>query len=300
MIILLLIIFAFALFFFPRVRLVVLHPFRTLINGVVDFYFYVKNRAWNVCPPGEITVYSGLFGKGKTLSMVHQLRRIYSRYDGKRCAVHSGPLKVNKVLFLSNINLKFCDYQPFTSMQQFVDLCQAVNSGCYPDSDKYNFIIICVIDELNSIFNSREFKKNFNPQTLTSLMQIRKVNCQIYGTAQLFSMVDLAFRNVTSVVVDCNKLWRLQKLTYYSAWELENALNPTFLKPLRVKSFFVSNKDYFAYDTAVFASYIAKETSAGRIRSDQEMIAAVQPEKSDTLHYNSKYFKFQKKVNKSS
>lgn len=300
MVILLLVVLAFALFFFPRMRLVVLHPFRSFLNGCIDLFHYVKDRAWNICPPGYITVYTGLFGKGKTLSMVHQLRRMYKKYQGKKCAIRSGKLLPNKIIFLSNIELKFADYVPFSSMQQFVDICQAVNAGTYPESDQYNFIIICAIDELNSIFNSREFKKNFNPQTLTSLMQIRKVNCQILGTAQLFNMVDLAFRNVTDIVIDCNKLWRLQKLTTYSAWDLENSTSPQYVKPIRTRAFFVDNADYRAYDTSKFASFIAKETQAGRIRSDVEMIAAVQPSQAESLNYNSAFFRKQKKLNKSS
>ena len=71
----------------------------------------------------------------------------------------------------------------------------------------------------------------------------------MYYTAQRFGHVDALLRQVTSCVVDCDKLWRFQRQNLYDAWEMENATNTQLLTPLTRRCWFVTNKDYAAYDT---------------------------------------------------
>lgn len=42
------------------------------LNAPKDFYYYIKRKEYNVCRTGELVAYTGLFGKGKTLSAVHR------------------------------------------------------------------------------------------------------------------------------------------------------------------------------------------------------------------------------------
>ena len=44
-----------------------------------DIYYWFKDRKYFVCPSGKIIAFCGLFGKGKTLSMVHYVCRLYKR-----------------------------------------------------------------------------------------------------------------------------------------------------------------------------------------------------------------------------
>ena len=58
---------------FPTFRCAVCHPVKMVYNGVVDLYNYIKYQGWNNCSSGELIAYTGLFGKGKTLSAVHKV-----------------------------------------------------------------------------------------------------------------------------------------------------------------------------------------------------------------------------------
>ena len=62
-------------------------------------------------------------------------------------------------------------------------------------------------------------------------------------------MVDIAFRRITTLVEESNKLWRFQCTKVYDAWEMENAINPKLIKPIGRRCFFVRNKLFKAYDT---------------------------------------------------
>ena len=66
---------------------------------------------------------------------------------------------------------------------------------------------------------------------------------------QRYGMIDIAFRRISSWVEDCHKIWRFQCNKVYDAWEMENAINPQYVKPLRRRCFFVRDKDFNGYDT---------------------------------------------------
>ena len=80
----LLIFFVIALFKWPAFRLFVFNPFLDVFYGLKDIYDYFIYRKWDICPSGSMVCYSGLFGRGKTLSAVHTVCRLYCRYNGKK------------------------------------------------------------------------------------------------------------------------------------------------------------------------------------------------------------------------
>ncbi len=53
-------------------------------------------------------------------------------------------------------------------------------------------------------------------------------------------------RDVTMNVVQCKKVWRFQFNSYYDGFQLENAQDPTLVRPLRRACWFVTDADYNA------------------------------------------------------
>ena len=77
-----LIIVAVVLVWFPTLRCAVFHPVHLARYGVSDLIRYIRFQRWNECQTGELVAYVGLFGKGKTLSAVHKVVSMYERYNG--------------------------------------------------------------------------------------------------------------------------------------------------------------------------------------------------------------------------
>lgn len=87
--------------------------------------------------------------------------------------------------------------------------------------------------------NSRNFKTNIDPLFLNTILTCRHYYISLYYTAQRFGHVDALLRQVTSCVIDCDKLWRLQRLNTYDAWDMENATNIQLLQPIARGCWFV-------------------------------------------------------------
>jgi hypothetical protein len=121
--------------------------------------------------------------------------------------------------------------------------------------------------------NSRNFKTNIDPLMLNTLLTCRHYHLSIYYTTQRFQHVDALLRQVTSYVISCDKLWRFQRQYKYSAWEMENAINPSLLKPLNRSCWFVRDADYGAYDTYATVGNLRKVAEDGGMISDEEILA---------------------------
>ena len=61
----------FALAMFPTLRCAVVPPVSLVRFGVMDLLDQFKHHEYDRCGSGELVAYTGLFGKGKTLSAVH-------------------------------------------------------------------------------------------------------------------------------------------------------------------------------------------------------------------------------------
>ena len=220
---------AFAILFVasPFFRCLVTNIHNSVYYAVRDIYEYFKYGKYKQFNEYGIDCYCGMFGHGKTLSMIHRVTSLYNRYDHLRV--------------ISNIHLNNIPYIPLTNFQQLVDI------GLDEDED-YNGTII-VIDEISSVLSHRNFSK-FPIALIGLLMQQRKKKCYIVCTAQRFGQVDKLWRDITTNVIDCNKRWRFQNLKYYDAWDYENSLNREILKAFLNRWWFVRNKDYSAYDTS--------------------------------------------------
>lgn len=127
-------------------------------------------------------------------------------------------------------------------------------------------------DEFSVQMNSRNFKTNIDPLFLNTILTCRHYYISLYYTAQRFGHVDALLRQVTSCVIDCDKLWRFQRLSTYDAWEMENATNPRLLTPLNKKCWFVRDRDYNAYDTLACVGNLKPAMKAGDMMNEEEIL----------------------------
>lgn len=261
-------------YMFPKFRCVALHLASTVIYGIVDLYQYFRRNMWNLYGTGELVAYVGLFGKGKTLSAVHRVVSAYQHYDGKTVwCRRRRKLVTQRIKIISNVSLSV-PYENFVSLEQIV--ADAERKDTYDDLADTLTITLVLGDEFSVQMNSRNFKKNIDPLFLNTLLTCRHYYISLFYTAQRFQQVDALLRQVTSYVVDCNKLWRLQGNDEYDAWEMENATNPMLLTPLRRCCWFVKNKDYEAYDTLACVGNLKKDMQDGNMMSEEEILALQQ------------------------
>lgn len=69
-------------------------------------FFYLKFHQWNDIKCGELICYTTLFGRGKTLSVVHYVVNRYLKYNDKK--IYDRTHKkwvVQKVYIISNVHL---------------------------------------------------------------------------------------------------------------------------------------------------------------------------------------------------
>lgn len=241
---------AFALF--PLVRCIMFNLHYAGFYSVYDVVDYFVNQKWKVFREYGITVFCGMFGKGKTLSMTHKARTLYKRYG-------------DTILFISNYKLYDIPYVPLVNFNQLVELGHG-------DTEKYQGFVV-LIDEIEDVLSHRNYA-NFPLQLLNVLTQQRKKKIVIYASCQRFFMVDKLFRAITTFVVDCNKYWRFQSMRYYDAWDYENAMNPQLVRSLGKKWWFVRNVDFDSYSTEqmidenMSANFISNEEKLTRIGLD--------------------------------
>lgn len=269
--VLVLIVIALLLAWSPVLRCAVSHPVKLTGYGFRDLFEYIRYEKWNECQTGELVAYVGLFGKGKTLSAVHKVVSLYYQYDGKRVWDRDRKKFVTqRVKVLSNVALQI-PYEDFVSLQQVVRCAE--KNGEYDLQHDTLTITIVLGDEFSVQMNSRNFKSNIDPLFLNTLLTCRHYHISLYYTAQRFGHVDALLRQVTSYVVDCDKLWRFQRQTLYDAWEMENATNPQLLTPLSRRCWFVTNKDYQAYNTLACVGNLQKSFKEGDMMSEDEILA---------------------------
>lgn len=274
MVIILLIVAVILLLCFPTLRCAVTHPISVTVNGVRDAVAYFKHKEYNVCGTGELVAYTGLFGKGKTLSAVHRVVSAYHQYDGKPVWCPRRKKMVTQcVHIISNVALSV-PYEDFVSLEQIV--LAAERSQSYDDEHDTLTRTLVLGDEFSVQMNSRNFKTNIDPLFLNTILTCRHYYISLYYTAQRFGHVDALLRQVTSYVVECDKLWRFQRQAYFDAWDMENANNSQLVKPFRAACWFVHNSDYEAYNTLACVGNLKKSMKAGDMMTEQEILALQQ------------------------
>jgi len=239
--------------------------------AVADAIRFVGCKQYNDCHTGELLAYVGLFGKGKTLSVVKRVVSDFKKYNDKRvwCDERRRFVK-QKVKILSNVHLQI-PYEKLVSLEQIV-ICAAKNRTA-DDENETKTITLVLGDEFSVQMNSRNFKTNIDPLFLNTILTCRHYHISLFYTTQRFQHVDALLRQVTAFVINCDKLWRFQRLYKYNAWEMENATNPLLLQPVRRACWFVHNRDFKAYDTYATVGNLTKSMKEGDMMTAEEILA---------------------------
>lgn len=233
--------------------------------------FYYFTRYKNIPKKPFINVYVGLFGSGKTLSAVHDCIQFYYDYNDKR--VYDDRQKkfvLQKVFILSNVHLNGVPYRKFHSLQQLVNIGRWRH---HTDKRKgIRTITVVIGDEFSVQMNSRSFKTNIDPLFLNALLTSRHALVHgFYLTSQRFEHMDALLRQVTSNVIECKKVWRIQCNDYYDAYQREHSSRPEDLKPVEKTGWFVTDRDYQVYDTLAVVENLSKACSDGDMISEKEI-----------------------------
>ena len=261
---------AIALVISPTIRCAFSHPILMIIYGYQDLVQYIMHKEYNICPTGELVAYTGLFGKGKTLSAVHRVVDAYNSFDGKPVwCRRRKKIVTQRIKVISNVSLSI-PYEDFISLEQVV--LAAERNKAYDDEHDTLTVTLCLGDEFSVQMNSRNFKTNIDPMFLNTILTCRHYYISLIYTAQRFGHVDALLRQVTSYVCECDKFWRFQRLNYFDAWDLENATNTQLITPYARKCWFVRNSDYNAYDTLACVGNLKKSMQAGDMMSEDEIL----------------------------
>jgi len=258
-------------------RLAIFHPFKTVHYAIVDCLKWVKYKGWETCKTGMLIAFCGLFGKGKTLSAVHWVVSKYNRYNNRKVYDFNRKKWVTqKVHVISNVDISNVvpDYEDFKGLAQVVQAAER-----FKKIDIENDTLTCIFvlgDEFSVQLNSRKFKENIDPLFLNTLLTCRHHHITLVYTSQRFSHVDALLRQVTSYVVQCNKTWRFMVHGQYDAFALENATDPTLVKPMRRFGWFIEDKDFNAYDTLACVGNLTKSCQEGDMLSEEEILALQQ------------------------
>lgn len=249
-----------------------------------DIFLYIKHKKWKNFNKYGIKVFKGMFGHGKTLSSSHYAHKFYKKWGNDLLFLANYELKNmpftklisfeqlvqiqetwQKIEIVKRRKGKIDDYlkkydkrlkkgkkllivekkHRFKLMKELCDINKKlpIMQRKFP----YKGVVVC-IQEIELLLNNRKYA-DFPIELLHTLCQPRKFKMYFMVDAQEFSMIDIAFRRISSWVDDCFKLWRFQNLKTYSAWDVENAINPHLVKPISKRCFFIHDKDYDSYDT---------------------------------------------------
>lgn len=276
----------FLFFVFPYIRVVLTQfPFWSFLT-FKDIILWFKERRFFVAPSGKIIAFQGNFGKGKTLSVVHYICRLYRRYNNRKVFV-KGKWRTQHVVVLSNVDLAI-PFIPFTGLKQIVDFAKQKDEL---DGDYDYYVFYVLGDEFSVQLNSRSFKSNIDAFFLNTLLTSRHYAISLFYTTQRFLLVDKLLREVTFWVYDCNKLGRVMVHKIYDAFDLENATNLTLVKPLRKAGWLIRDIDYNSYDTLACVGNLIKSCESGdMIRQDEILnnIGAVVSDYDSVQHQSGK------------
>lgn len=270
MIIIILIFAALILLFSVFIRTLVFNIHFTLFYAPMDLYKFFRYKLYNNMETGKLICYTALFGGGKTLSCVHYILNLYKRYNNKK--VYDFNRKkwvIQKVHIISNVALNV-PYEDFKSLQQVINVAENFKKMDEENDTLTNTIVFG--DEFSVQMNSREFKTNIDPLFLNTLLTCRHHHIMLVYNAQRFQHVDKLLRGVTNYVIECKKIWRVCIQKTYDAWVIENCSDPTTVKPVARRGWFIRDKDFAAYDTLACVGMLIKSVKSGDMITEEEII----------------------------
>lgn len=200
-----------------------------------------------------IHLYIGKFGQGKTMTMCHDALQQCKRYP--------------QISILTNLKLtNFPDHTNILKLNTAKDIEEAPKNT------------IVLIDEIGTIFNSRDFnsgKGSISKSLFQFLCQCRKRRLTIYATVQRFNLLDKQIRDITADVTSCHvfsghPFSRFNTCKVYDIDDYEMLMtNLNYpIKPIHTYAFIQSNHDRSLYDTSeLIAGFMKQE-----MLSDEEIL----------------------------
>lgn len=148
-----------------------------------DLKKYIVDKKWRDFNYWGLHLFVGMFGCGKTISMV---RRAYWA-----CKTHKG------VTVLTNLTLD--GFPEDTNIIKLKHIDQVLD---LPDKS------IVLIDEIGSIFNNRDYtgkgKRPVPKLVFQHLVQMRHRRIMVLGTVQRWNLLDKQLRDITDSVTECH------------------------------------------------------------------------------------------------
>ena len=149
-----------------------------IVWEVYDLILWIKNKGWTIFEGWGLHLYVGAFGAGKTSSMVKDAYSIAKRFP--------------QVTVLTNFALyNFPEHTTILPLNTVNDILNA------PDNT------LVLIDEIGTIFNSRDFvggQKSVPKILFQHICQCRKRHIQILATTQRWNFLDKQLRDITATV----------------------------------------------------------------------------------------------------
>lgn len=222
-----------------------------------DFYLYIKNKGWRRFKGWGMHLFIGRFGAGKTSTMVSRAYALCCKYK--------------ELSIVTNLELKcFPLYTKILPLHSVDDILKA------PEA------CLVLIDEIGTIFNSRDFtNKDSLPKVLFQyLCQCRHRRLMIYGTVQRWNFLDKQLRDITDTVFSSRMVFahpfsRLAIVFRYDAKEYDDAYNNPMLSinPLGGYLYVQTDKLRKLYDTEALVSNMLRKRSSDFL-SDEEILAS--------------------------
>lgn len=199
-----------------------------------DMYGFLREKKWRDFNGWGLHLYLGKFGGGKTISAVREAYRMCCKYKG--------------VTVLTNLTLTGFPEDTIIihleSANQILDL---------PDKS------IVLIDEIGTIFNSRDFassKKSVPKPVYQIILQCRHLRIMLIGTVQRWNLLDKQLRDIADTVTECHSYFgdpfsRYTTCTKYDAQQYDKWFNNPLLpiKSISYDAYIQTDELRSKYDT---------------------------------------------------
>lgn len=200
-----------------------------------DYVKYRKEKGYTKFEGWGLHLFVGRFGAGKTISMVKMAYDLAKRYPS--------------LSIVTNLQLS-----GFPAHTQILPL------RCPSDILKAPENTLVLIDEIGTIFNSRDFAKSKDaiPKVLFQhLCQCRKRHMEIFATTQRWNFLDKQLRDITATVTASRVYFkhpfsRMVILRTYDSVQYDRSYtNPLIpIKPLGAHVYLQTDEVRNLYDTA--------------------------------------------------
>ncbi len=210
---------------------------------LIDLFHYFKDKWYYLFEGWGLHIYVGRFGAGKTCSMVSDAYNLAKRYP--------------QLTVLSNFQLiNFPAHTVILPLRTPQDILNAPNN------------CLVLIDEIGTIFNSRDFaaSKESVPKILFQhLCQVRKRHLMIFATSQRWNFVDKQLRDIVATVRVCHvhmghPFSRMGTVHVYDSHDYDLAFsNPMYpLIPMSAYAYVQTDIVRGRYDTAELVQNMLK------------------------------------------